>query len=318
VIIMAATNRPEVLDQALMRPGRFDRMIVVDRPDLIGRLAILNVHARKVKLGTDVDLRAIAAQTPGFAGAELENVINEAALLAARRGEDAVGQRDLQEAIERVMSGVERRSRVLSEREKDIVAHHEMGHAIVALFVENHDPVHKVSIIPRGAAALGMTVTLPLEDRYLLTEPELNDKLAVLLGGRAAEEIIFGMASTGAQDDLSKATEIARRMVEQFGMSPKVGPIAISDDGARFLEVKMPWERERNASEELSRIADEEVSRFVREALERALQILSAHEKSLRGGADALKEKEVLDGHELRKLVDEIESSPVVSPGPES
>ena len=307
VIIMAATNRPEVLDQALMRPGRFDRMVVVDRPDLNGRLAILLVHARKVKLGADVDLRAIAAQTSGFAGAELENVINEAALLAARRGEDAVGQSDLQEAIERVIGGVERKSRVLSDNEKEIVAHHETGHALVALHVDHHDPVHKVSIIPRGAAALGMTVTLPLEDRYLLTDSELKDRLAVLLGGRAAEEIAFGHLSTGAQDDLQKATDIARRMVEQFGMSPKVGPVSISQDGAQFLETKFPWERERHSSEEQARLADEEIVRFVREAYDRSVTILREHEKALLGVADALEARETLDGAELRALVDEIE-----------
>ena len=309
VIIMAATNRPEVLDQALMRPGRFDRMVVVDRPDLNGRLAILLVHARKVKLGEEVDLRAIAAQTSGFAGAELENVINEAALLAARRGEDAVGQQDLQEAIERVIGGLERRSRVLSDTEKEIVAHHETGHALVALHVPYHDPVHKVSIIPRGAAALGMTVTVPLEDRYLLTDAELNDKLAVLLGGRAAEEIVFHHLSTGAADDLQKATEIARRMVEQFGMSPKVGPVSLSHDGAQFLEAKFPWERERAGSEEQARVADEEVARIVREAYDRARTILVEHEKALLGVADALQARETLDGGELRALVDEIEGA---------
>jgi cell division protease FtsH len=324
VIIMAATNRPEVLDQALMRPGRFDRMVVVDRPDLNGRLAILLVHARKVKLGPEVDLRAIAAQTSGCAGAEHENVINESALLAARGGEEAVGQHDLQEAIERVIGGVERRSRVLSDEEKEIVAHHETGHALVALHVEHHDPVHKVSIIPRGAAALGMTVTLPLEDRYLLTDSELKDRLAVLLGGRAAEEIVFSHLSTGAQDDLQKATDIARRMVEQFGMSPKVGPVSLSQDGSQFLEAKFPWERERTGSEEQLRVADEEVARFVREAYERARALLKEHEKALLGVADALQVREVLDGAELRALVDEIEGrkpgaeTPAAAPAPVS
>ena len=303
VIMMAATNRPEVLDQALMRPGRFDRLVVVDRPDLNGRVEILKVHARKVKLGVGVDLRAIAAQTPGAAGAELENIINEAALLAARRGEDAVEQRDLQEAIERVMAGLERKSRVLSPREKDRVAHHETGHALVGLFVEHADPVHKVSIIPRGAAALGMTISIPLEDRYLLTEPELQDRIAVLLGGRAAEEIVFGTVSTGAQDDLQKATDIARHMVEQFGMSPKVGPIAVSQDGSRFLEQKLPWEQGRNVSEELARTADQEVTRLVSEAYERARRILSERESVLRHVAEELKREEVLEGEALRALV---------------
>jgi cell division protease FtsH len=315
VIIMAATNRPEVLDQALLRPGRFDRMVVVDRPDLNGRVAILGVHARKVKLAKDTDLRAIAAQTPGAAGAELENVINEAALLAARRGDDAVHQRDLQEAIERVMTGVERKSRVLSDIEKDRVAHHETGHALVALLSEHADPVHKVSIIPRGAAALGMTISIPLEDRYLLTEPELRDRLAVLLAGRAAESIVFGSVSTGASDDLQKATDIARRMVEQFGMSPKIGPLAVSHENQRFLD-KLPWDNERNVSEELARTADEECARLVAEAYERARRLLVAHEGALRAVADELKRVEVLDGDELRKLVARVDS-PKPANGPE-
>ncbi len=309
VIIMAATNRPEVLDQALMRPGRFDRLVVVDRPDLNGRLAILHVHARKVKLGADADLRTIAAQTPGVAGAELENIINEAALLAARRGEEAVGQKDLQEAIERVMTGLERKSRVLSDKEKDRVAHHEAGHALVGLFVDHADPIHKVSIIPRGAAALGMTISLPLEDRYLFTEPELRDRLAVLLGGRAAEEIVFGYVSTGAQDDLQKSTDIARRMVEQFGMSPKVGPLTLTQDGQRFLETKLPWDRERTTSEELARVADAEVGRFVSEAYELAKAILTEHEKALRAVADELKRLEVLEGKGLLEIVERAEKS---------
>ena len=307
VIIMAATNRPEVLDQALMRPGRFDRTVVVDRPDLQGRIAILEVHARKVELAVDADLRSIAAQTPGAAGAELENIINEAALLAARRGEDAVHKKDLQEAIERVMAGVERKSRVLSGKEKDRVAYHETGHALVGMFVDHADAVHKVSIIPRGAAALGMTISIPLEDRYLFTEPELHDRLAVLLAGRAAESIVFDSVSTGAQDDLQKATEIARRMVEQFGMSPKIGPLAVSQDGQRFLETKLPWESDRNVSEEFARIADEEVARIVSEAYERARRLLVEHSDALRGVAEELKRVEVLDGDTLRRLVDKTE-----------
>ncbi|MEX2393482.1 MAG: ATP-dependent zinc metalloprotease FtsH [Actinomycetota bacterium] len=310
VIMMAATNRPEVLDQALMRPGRFDRIVVVDRPDLNGRVEILKVHARKVKLAPNADLRSIAAQTPGAAGAELENIINEAALLAARRGTDAVHQVDLQEAIERVMAGIERKSRVLSDKEKDRVAHHETGHALVGLFAEHADPVHKVSIIPRGAAALGMTIQVPMEDRYLLTEPELQDRLTVLLGGRAAEEIVLGNVSTGASDDLQKATDIARHMVEQFGMSPKVGPIAVSQDGQRFLENKLPWETQRNISEELARTSDQEVTRLVTEAYERAKRLLTLHKKALLAVADELKREEVLDGERLRTLVKELEATP--------
>jgi cell division protease FtsH len=308
VIIMAATNRPEVLDQALLRPGRFDRLIVVDRPDLNGRTAILGVHARKIKLAPDTDLRALAAQTPGAAGAELENIINEAALVAARRGEDAVTQSDLQEAIERVMTGLERKSLVLSAAEKDRIAHHEGGHALAGMFVEHGDPIHKVSIIPRGSAALGMTISVPLEDRYLFTEPELQDRLTVLLAGRAAENIVFGDMSTGATDDLQKSTDIARRMVEQFGMSPRVGPIAVTQDGQRFLESKLPWDQSSNASEELSRIVDEEVTRLVNEAYDRARHILVEHEGALRAVAEELKRVEVLDGKELSAVVKRVET----------
>jgi cell division protease FtsH len=316
VIIMAATNRPEVLDQALLRPGRFDRMVVVDRPDLNGRLAILQVHARKIKLAT-VDLRTIAAQTPGFSGADLENVINEAALLAARKGEEGVGTDDLQEAIERVMAGLERKSRVLSPKEKEIVAYHETGHALVAMHLENHDPVHKVSIVARGAAALGYTIALPLEDRYLLSEPELHDRLAFAFGGRAAEEIVFGQVSTGAGDDLRKATEIARRMVEEFGMSPRIGPMSVAGDGARFLETKMPWDHERVTSDETARIADEEISRIVSAAYERAKTILRQHERALRGVAAELMRIEVLDGKKLQQLVDRIEAEALPRAVPE-
>jgi len=237
--------------------------------------------------------------------------VNEAALLAARAGEEAVNQKDLQEAIERVLAGLERRSRVLSPIEKDRVAHHEAGHAVVGLFVEHADPVHKVSIVPRGAAALGMTISVPIEDRYLLTEPELQDRLAVLLGGRAAEEIIFESISTGASDDLQKATSMARRMVEQFGMSPKIGPIAISQDGAAYLESKMPWDRERATSEELARKSDEEVTRFVSEAYDRAKTILGAHEGALRAVADELKRTEVLSGTELRDVVARVDGTPL-------
>src|SRR5438477_13048868 len=219
VIIMAATNRADVLDPALTRPGRFDRQVIVDRPDLGGRENILKVHTRGVALDPSVDLRVIASRTPGFTGADLANVVNEAALLAARREKNSVEIVELEEAIDRVVAGLERKSRVMSEKEKNRVASHEMGHALVALYSENLDPVHRVTIIPRGTAALGLTMTRPLEDRYLMTEPELHDRLAILLGGRTAEEISFGQVSTGAQNDLERATEIARAMVVEYGMS---------------------------------------------------------------------------------------------------
>ncbi|MBI2197485.1 MAG: ATP-dependent metallopeptidase FtsH/Yme1/Tma family protein [Candidatus Rokubacteria bacterium] len=225
VIIMAATNRPEVLDAALLRAGRFDRQVVVDKPDVRGREAILAVHARNVTLAPQVDLHVIAARTPGMAGADLANIINEAALLAARKGKEAVEMADLEEAIDRVIGGLERKSRVLSEKERDIVAHHEIGHALVASSLPHADPVHKVTIIPRGVSALGATYQLPLEDRYLLTRSELEDRIAVLLGGRAAEEAVYAEISTGAHNDLERSTEIARLMVMQYGMSDKLGPM---------------------------------------------------------------------------------------------
>ena len=230
VIIMAATNRPDVLDPALVRPGRFDRQVVVDPPDLRGREEILRVHARGVALDPAVELRMIAARTPGFTGADLENVVNEAALLAARREKNSVTMEELEEAIDRASMGLERKSRVISDREKVRVAAHEMGHALVAHFCENLDPVHRVTIVARGTAALGLTMTRPLEDRYMATEPELKDMLAFAMGGRVAEEIVFGEVSTGAQNDLEKATQIARAMVAEYGMSDKVGPLSLGRD----------------------------------------------------------------------------------------
>src|SRR5947199_2242821 len=230
VIIMAATNRPEVLDPALLRAGRFDRQVVVDQPDVRGREAILRVHARNVTLAPTVDLRVLAARTPGMAGADLANIINEAALLAARKGKDAVDMADLEEAVDRVIGGLERKSRVLSEKERDIVAHHEIGHALVASSLPHADPVHKVTIIPRGVGALGATYQLPLEDRYLLTRSELEDRIAVLLGGRAAEEVVYGEISTGAHNDLERSTEMARLMVMQYGTSETLGPMTFGGD----------------------------------------------------------------------------------------
>jgi cell division protease FtsH len=305
VIIMAATNRPDVLDPALLRPGRFDRQVVVDRPDLRGREAILKVHARGVAMGSDVDLHVIAARTPGFTGADLANVVNEAALLAARREKDAVGMSELEEAIDRVVAGLERKSRVMSEKEREIVAFHEMGHALVALSVPNADPVHRVTIIPRGAAALGMTMQRPLEDRYLMTEPELDDRLAILLGGRTAEEIAFHQVSTGAQNDLERATEIARAMVVEYGMSERLGPLSFGRDGFRGADGRLlfPGER-REMSDETAKLVDEEVGRIVTEARDRARTILNERKDLLDKLARLLMEREVLEGKELRELVE--------------
>ena len=304
VIIMAATNRADVLDPALLRPGRFDRQVVVDRPDLRGREAILHVHARGVALDPSVELRTLAARTPGFTGADLANVVNEAALLAARREKDAVGMSELEEAIDRTVAGLERKSRVMSEKEKLRVGAHEMGHALVALRCANLDPVHRVTIIPRGAAALGITMTRPLEDRYLLTEPELRDRLAFALGGRAAEEIVFGEISTGAQNDLQQATEIARAMVLDYGMSPKLGPLSFSGDGLRAgVRPLFPGERPE-FSDETARIVDEEVARLVNEAHETALRILEKDRELLDRLSDVLIAREVVEGSQLRRYLD--------------
>jgi cell division protease FtsH len=305
VIIMAATNRPDVLDPALVRPGRFDRQVVVDRPDLRGREAILRVHARSVALDRAVDLKVLAARTPGFTGADLANVVNEAALLAARREKDSVTMAELEEAIDRVVAGLERKSRVISEREREIVAVHEMGHALVALTVPSADPVHRVSIIPRGAAALGMTMQRPLEDRYLLQEPELLDRLTILVGGRAAEEIAFKQISTGAQDDLQKATDIARAMVMEYGMSDKLGPLSFGRDGFRGGEGRLLFPGEGpQLSEGTATVVDAEVSRLVKEAHDRAQGILQERRDLLERLSKLLMVQEVIEGKALNDYVE--------------
>jgi cell division protease FtsH len=293
VIIMAATNRPDVLDQALVRPGRFDRQVVVDRPDLSGREEILRVHARGVALAPDVDLRTIAARTPGFTGADLENVVNEAALLAARREKNAVTEAELEEAIDRASMGLERKSRVMSPKEKTRVAAHEMGHALVAHFCDNLDPVHRITIIPRGTAALGLTMTRPLEDRYLATEPELRDMLAFAMGGRVAEEITFGEVSTGAQNDLEKATQIARAMVAQYGMSEEVGPLSLGmdDQNAIFTGPKISG----GTAEKI----DQEVMRLLNAAHDRAEEILNERRELLDRLSELLLVTETIDGADL-------------------
>jgi cell division protease FtsH len=301
VILMAATNRPDVLDPALVRPGRFDRQVVVDRPDLRGREAILSIHARGVALDPSVDLKVLASRTPGFTGADLANVVNEAALLAARREKNAVEMTDLEEAIDRVVAGLERKSRVMSEKEREIVAVHEMGHALVALVMPTADPVHRVSIIPRGAAALGMTMQRPLEDRYLLTEPELSDRLAILLGGRSAEEIMFKQVSTGAQNDLERATEIARAMVIEYGMSEKIGPLSYGRDGFRGSEGRLLFPGEGpSMSDALASMVDDEVKRLVNEAHARALETLQERREQLDKLSRVLMASEVIEGADLK------------------
>ncbi|HXJ77487.1 MAG TPA: ATP-dependent zinc metalloprotease FtsH [Candidatus Methylomirabilis sp.] len=303
VIIMAATNRPEVLDQALLRAGRFDRQVVVDKPDVKGREAILRVHARTVTLAPTVDLHVLAARTPGMAGADLANIINEAALLAARKGEDAVEMADLEEAVDRVVGGLERKSRVLSEKERDIVAHHEIGHALVASSQPHADPVHKVTIIPRGVSALGATYQLPLEDRYLLTRTELEDRIAVLLGGRAAEEVVYGEISTGAHNDLERATEMARLMVTQYGMSEQLGPMTFGwGQQAMFLK-GAGLAQEREYSEATARIIDHETRAIIDRIYDRVRDLVTTKKKVLMDAAAELKLRETLEGDRLRQLL---------------
>jgi cell division protease FtsH len=302
VIIMAATNRPEVLDPALLRPGRFDRQVLVDKPDVRGREEILRIHARVVKVAPDVDIKVVAARTAGFAGADLANLVNEAALLAARSDKSAVGMKDFESAIDRLIAGLEKK-RVMSAKEREIVAYHESGHAIVATVLPDLDPVHKISIVQRGFGALGYTMQLPLEDRYLMTRADLLSQLAVLLGGRTAEEIALGEISTGAQNDLQRATDIARAMVTEFGMSDALG--AINYDGnkrARFLDIPMPQERGMHG-EDTARLIDAEIKRILTDAHAKAREILTSHRDKLEIVTRRLLEVEVMEGDELRSLL---------------
>jgi cell division protease FtsH len=305
VIIIAATNRPEILDMALLRPGRFDRRVVVDRPDIDGREAILEVHARNIKLAPDVDLRVIAGRTPGFVGADLANIINEAALLAARAGKKAVTMSDLEEAIDRVVAGLERKSRVLSKKEKEIVAYHEAGHAIVAASVEHVDPLHRVSVIPRGVAALGYTLQLPTEDRYLMTRSELFDRMKVLLGGRVAEELTFAEISTGAQNDMERATEIARSMVVEYGMSEKLGPVSYRRRTASYLGMEYGLGARPEYAEATAREIDCEIRKLIDQAHEDVRTILAARRDALIHLHDLLMEHEVIEGERLAAFLEE-------------
>ncbi len=303
VIIMAATNRPEILDPALIRPGRFDRHILVDRPSLKGREDILQIHTRKVKLAEDVNLHTLAARTPGMVGSDLANIVNEAALLAARKNKNAVEMEDFEEAIDRVVAGLEKRNRLMNPREKEIVAYHETGHALVAEALPTTDRVHRVSIIPRGIGALGYTLQLPTEDRYLMTKSELEDRMAVLLGGRAAEELIFEEISTGAQSDLYRATDIARSMVREYGMSEHLGPITFERERRPlFLETVMP-PGSKDYSEATAQEIDQEVAKLVARAHRRAREILGERRATLEQVAKVLLDKEVLEGEELRQFL---------------
>jgi len=304
LILLAATNRPEILDPALLRAGRFDRQVLVDRPDRKGRVDILAVHIRKVRLAPDVDREQIAALTPGFSGADLANLVNEAALLATRRGAEAVTLDDFTNAIERIVAGLEKKNRLLNPKEREVVAHHEMGHALVAASLPGTDPVHKVSIIPRGIGSLGYTIQRPTEDRYLMTREELENKMAVLLGGRAAEHVVFGRLSTGAADDLAKVADIARSMVMRYGMVEKLGHVAYeAERGPAFLGVPGAFPPPREYSEETAREIDRAVRELVDGAFRKAVSALEGRREALERAAKRLLEKETLGEDELRELL---------------
>lgn len=308
LVILAATNRPEILDPALLRAGRFDRQVLVDRPDKKGRIEILEVHMKKVRVAPDVAPDAVAALTPGFTGADLANLVNEAALLATRRGGDSVSMSDFNNAVERMVAGLEKRNRLLNPKEREIVAYHEMGHALVALSLPGVDPVHKISIIPRGVGALGYTIQRPIEDRFLMTKEELENKMAVLLGGRAAELLVFGHLSTGAADDLRRVTDIARSMVTRYGMSDKLGSVAYEREPGNFLaNADRPYPvRERDYAEETAAAVDREVKDIVDRVLERTEGILTTRRPILDRAAKKLLEKETLEQGDIEALIREM------------
>jgi cell division protease FtsH len=317
VIVMAATNRPETLDPALLRPGRFDRHVLVDRPDIRGREAILKVHVKNVKLDTHIDLHEVAAITPGFVGADLANLVNEAALLAARGEKQAVGMHEFNEGVERVTAGLEKKQRIMNEDEKQRVAYHESGHALVAYSLPNTDPVHKVSIIPRGIAALGYTMQRPEGDRFLMTQSELESRIQVLLAGTIAEEITYTDISTGAQNDLERATEIARKMVMEFGMS-RLGRVNYRESNrSPFLAMTSGEESSRHCSETTMREIDQEVRRIIDEAIEKVRHILDLRRPSLEALTKKLIEVESVDSDELKRIVEQNSPGPLVVPGTE-
>ncbi len=307
VIVLAATNRPETLDQALLRPGRFDRQVLVDRPDKAGRQKILEIYAGKVKLGEDIDLETLATRTPGFAGADLANLVNEAALLAARNNREKVAQEDFNEAIERVVAGLEKKSRVLSDKEKEIVAYHEVGHALVGAKTAGQAKVAKISIVPRGMAALGYTLQMPTEDRFLLDEKEIRGEIATLLGGRAAEEIIFKSITTGASNDLQRATDLAERMVTTYGMSKVLGPLAYDKGQQNTFLGDGGMNPRRMVSDVTAKAIDEEVKEIVEAAHQEALSILKENKDLLEKIAQQILQKEVIEGQELQGLLAEVQ-----------
>jgi len=306
VIVLAATNRPESLDRALLRPGRFDRQVLVDRPDLAGRKEILSIYAQKVKLGEDVDLHAIATRTPGFAGADLANLVNEAALLAARKRQDTIAQADFAEAIERVVAGLEKKSRVLSDVEKKIVAYHEVGHALVGALMPGSGKVAKISIVPRGMSALGYTLQLPTEDRFLMNEVELRGDISTLLGGRAAEEIVFGNITTGAANDLQRATELAERMVTTYGMSKVLGPLAYNQAQGNSFLGNAGGNIRRNVSDETAKAIDCEVREIVETSHQQALAILNHNRDLLEQISQQILATEVIEGENLQNLLQQV------------
>jgi cell division protease FtsH len=301
VVLLAATNRPEILDPALLRAGRFDRQVLVDRPDKNGRVQILAVHVGKIRLQPEVTLEQVAALTPGFTGADLANLVNEAALLATRRGAEAVTLEDFTQAVERIVAGLEKRNRVLNPEERRVIAHHEMGHALVAMALPGSDPVHKVSIIPRGVGALGYTIQRPTEDRFLMSREELENKMAVLLGGRAAEEIAFGRLSTGAADDLVKVANIARSMVTRYGMVESLGALAYEEPHTPMLGADL-FPRKRDYSEHTAREIDVAVRAIVERSYGKARSILAREKPLLERGAQLLLQKETLAEAELAEL----------------
>ncbi|MCC6295875.1 MAG: AAA family ATPase, partial [Pseudomonadales bacterium] len=308
LVLLAATNRPEILDPALLRAGRFDRQVLVDRPDKAGRLQILRVHIRKITLAPELDLEQVAGLTTGFSGAELANLVNEAALAATRRGGNEVTLADFTTAIERIVAGLEKKNRVLNAHERAVVAHHEMGHALVALALPGSDAVHKVSIIPRGIGALGYTIQRPTEDRYLMSRGELEQKIAVLLGGRAAEQLVFGEISTGAADDLAKATDIAHDMVTRYGMDEELGHVVYDTQTSRFLDtpaIAAPGGCQ--ISEATQRRIDAAVRQLVTAGFDRATTILSTHRTVLEHAATELQRRETLDEASLRALTADLQ-----------
>ncbi len=305
VILMAATNRPEILDPALLRPGRFDRHVLVDRPDKTGRMEILKVHLKKIKTAADLDVDKLAGMTPGMVGADLANLVNEAALLAVRREKKEVGMSEFEEAVERIMAGLEKKNRLINPEERKVVAYHEMGHAVIALSLPGTDPVQKISIIPRGIAALGYTMQVPTEDRFLMKKTELLNKIASLLGGRAAEEIVFGDVSTGAHNDLSRATDIAKSMIKEYGMSDRLGRVYFSrEKRQQFLDVGV--QETPDYSNATAQAIDEEIGTIIAIQYARALEILKGKRAILEKGARLLLEKEKLEGPELKALATEI------------